>query len=846
MKQHYVRKVLSFTFSHIGYHIGSYPQAYIAIPFLLSLICATGFLNISLVTDMEYLFIPSNTRSERERSAIESLFPVNNSEVYFGRITRFDSYGSILIVPKNETFMLDEYIIDDLLKLDNLVKNISIIWNNNFVRYEDLCCKLYEGKCFDFSSLLLKLKAGVNNDMCNIKYPIDKRFGTAVMTAYSIGGEVLQEESCVKNFKAFRLFYLLDANTKEKKQIALKWEEEFVNVLSKINMQYIEFYDYGSNRPEKHLSNIVQSGLHLFVSILPIILLFTSVSCMTSDAVTSKPWLGIASCLSPFLSTVSAFGLLLHCKMEFIDLNLVIFFLLLGVGLDDSFIMIAAWRRTDKNDPVPNRMSEAYAEAAVSITLTSLTNFLAFCMTYLIPYRFLRIISIYTSLSIVFDYMFQIFFFGGLMALDGYREKYKIHSITCFPLSTAQTSEQKIDNKEKEENFIMKFFSNILPEFLAKISTKMVVAIFFIIYLAGSLYCLKFITVGGDFIKIFPSSSKAVKYLEFHSKYFTTYPHQVQVVINETLDYSDKNIQNDIKQILRTFETATFMANSSFTENWMREYLSFIDSPLSKFSLSGYNMSNSDDFIQGLKNVFLKIKSARRFRNDIVLNSEGNKIIASRFLVATHNVKNSTAEKILMENMYRIADNCKYSVYVYNFWFIYYETYFNVTWLAIQTICITAILMLIIFIILIPNIKLTLSAAVIIISIQLGMIGYMSLWNISLDTTALVNLVVSIGFSVDYMAHTSYAYIRCNADEQSEKLKVCLRAAGYPVFQSCITTLICIIALIFGPSYQYIVFSKMLFLMIIFAIFHSLIILPVALSFIDIFPKYFRKIKIGN
>ena len=57
-----------------------------------------------------------------------------------------------------------------------------------------------------------------------------------------------------------------------------------------------------------------------------------------------------------------------------------------GVGVDNMFILISAWRRTDvegllsldMKKRVEVRMSETMKEAALSITITSLTNILAF------------------------------------------------------------------------------------------------------------------------------------------------------------------------------------------------------------------------------------------------------------------------------------------------------------------------------------------------------------------------------------------------------------------------------------------------------------------------------------
>ena len=60
--------------------------------------------------------------------------------------------------------------------------------------------------------------------------------------------------------------------------------------------------------------------------------------------------------------------------------------LLTGVGMDDAFVLLAAWRRTNPTMSVPKRLSHTYAEAAVSITITSLTNFISFMIGIITPF----------------------------------------------------------------------------------------------------------------------------------------------------------------------------------------------------------------------------------------------------------------------------------------------------------------------------------------------------------------------------------------------------------------------------------------------------------------------------
>ena len=56
-----------------------------------------------------------------------------------------------------------------------------------------------------------------------------------------------------------------------------------------------------------------------------------------------------------------------------------------------------------------------------------------------------------------------------------------------------------------------------------------------------------------------------------------------------------------------------------------------------------------------------------------------------------------------------------------------------------------------------PSIALYVSYAV--AQILIGVLGYMSLWNLTINTTSMINIVISVGFSVDNTAHFCHAYM---------------------------------------------------------------------------------------
>lgn len=55
-------------------------------------------------------------------------------------------------------------------------------------------------------------------------------------------------------------------------------------------------------------------------------------------------------------------------------------FLVVAVGTDNMFLMVAALRHTNRAHPVPRRIGECMSDAAISIFITSLTDVFSFAV----------------------------------------------------------------------------------------------------------------------------------------------------------------------------------------------------------------------------------------------------------------------------------------------------------------------------------------------------------------------------------------------------------------------------------------------------------------------------------
>ncbi|XP_023235658.1 patched domain-containing protein 3-like [Centruroides sculpturatus] len=337
---------------------------------------------------------------------------------------------------------------------------------------------------------------------------------------------------------------------------------------------------------------------------------------MTNSWIKSKPLLGLASVINAGLAVSSSFGLMAALGVEFTYWNATIPFLVLVTEIDDAFVLIACWRITDPKHSIQKRMEVTYGEAGVSITLTSLTNSISYYIGMMAPFSFIRIFSYYTATCVVLNFVYQITFFGGCLAISGYREQRNLRSkkfVRC-----EQNDEDNENNNAKEEEFTMAHFRDSLGK----------------------------------------------------------------IISNPIVFYYGKTLRDLLK----------------------------------------------------------------------------------------------------------IAENSEIPVLVHCILSGFIEQGIIIGEMIQQLFWITAILIAAVFLLFVPNLLVAITVAISVVSAMVETLGYMSFWGVNLDIISMMSLILCVGFSLNYPAHISYAYVMSQCETPNEKLKDSLYRIGFPILQGSLTT----------------------------------------------------------
>ncbi|CAH0556056.1 unnamed protein product [Brassicogethes aeneus] len=842
---------LNRSFYKLGLIVGKYPGYFLIIPILLTLLGLTGYQKIHNNIDPEYLFSPINGEGKYERAVVEEFFKVNYTEKFnVARITRAGRFGRVILTAKDgDKNMLRKEVWQEMRLLDNLIQNMTVFHDDEYYTYKEICAK-WMTECFQNDILNLDfIIEDVEAKKINLTFPL--MFNPVTWDAHAFpvffGGTVVSDDGLIISVPSVQLVYFGNAETKKYDELGTAWEDAFLDLIEEIQdkqniFKHIRIARFASRTLDHELEKNTKSVIPYFTSTFVIMAGFSVLTCMMTDWVRSKPWLGLLGNLSAAMATLCAFGVCMYAGVDFIGINLAAPFLMIGIGIDDTFVMLAAWRRTSIKTPVPERMAHMLSEAAVSITITSVTDFFSFCIGIYSPFPSVTIFCIYSGAATVLLFIWHLTFFAACVAISGYCEQKNLHSVLCFKVQPVSKSGDRcwlykvfctggvdpddIDNPiDNKEHGFMLFFRDSFAPFLNNSCVKVLVILVFGVYLLGAGYGVTQIQEGLERRKVAKNDSYAIEFFDREDDYYREFPYRIQVVVAGNYDYSNPLIQQQVENLTQTFENTSYISNTLYTESWLRGFLQYAERNQEYLNIS---ISTKKDFIRTLKELWLPPTSP--FSLDVKFDKTGENIIGMRFLIQAVNISGTEHEKEMVRAIRKICKDSPLNATVFHPYFVFFDQFELVRPLSIQNMALGAIIMMIVSFIFIPNFLCSIWVAFSIISIEAGVVGYMALWGVNLDSISMINLIMCIGFSVDFTAHICYAYMSSKAKTPDERVRESLYALGLPIFQGSVSTILGMIALLLANNYIFAVFFKMVFLVVFFGAMHGMFLLPVLLS----------------
>ncbi|XP_006753959.1 PREDICTED: patched domain-containing protein 3 [Myotis davidii] len=831
---------LSRAFRWLGWEVGSHPWVFLLVPILLTTALSTGFIYLPKdeEEDLEEQYTPVRSLAKGERRFVQEHFTTNDS--FHFSIFRMSSevqFASILVVSRSDT-LLEREFFSEVSRLDSAVQALNATQEDGTpILFSQVCAK-NQGICVPSNPLLFAWQVNKKLDLKSITFPIYIQNSQPVSLAGTLGGTILGKQMgtnyLLLQAKAMRLQYYLRTQEKENSEHSKRWLvhflDEFSNIEESLALKMMQVVYFTSLSRQLEFEATSKTVIPLFYVAYFLIILFSIASCYRCDCVRNKMFVAVFGVISTAFAVLSGFGLMLFIGVPFVTIIKNAPFLVLGVGVDDMFIMISGWQKTKLVNSIRHRLSRTYLKVAVSITITTVTNILAFYTGIMTSFRSIQYFCIYTGTTLFFCYLYTITCFGAVMALDGKREIACLRWLKKPDMADKKCSSLKRccclpfdslpDELEADIHPMNLFFRNYFGPFLTRTKIKIFVVLLYISYLISSIYGCFQVQEGLDLRNLASDDSYITPYFDVEEEHFPRYGPKVMVIVTETLDYWDKDARQKLEKCLADFEKNGYV-DEALTEFWLREYVQYMKD-------KKQDINDKNTFMKSISSFLVDFP---HFKYDVNISSS-HEIISSRAFIQSMHISTSTNKKKMLIQFRDLAKNCEIPLMVYNAAFIYFDQYTAIIENTIRNVIVASAAMFVVSLLLIPHPLCSLWVTFAIGSVIVGVTGFMAFWKVNLDSISMINLVICIGFSFDFSAHISYAFVSSSQPSVNLKTIEALYMLGYPVLQSAISTIIGVSVLSAAKAYIFRTFFKIMFLVMVFGAAHGLIFIPVFLTFI--------------
>ena len=410
-----LNQIFERCFYKLGFVLASNPTLTLLFGVLVPVFLTGGFFRYRLLQRTEDLYIPDKSQAFDDLRKAEKYFPSVRVKA-----------EQFILKPIYEQNALNSDVFRTLLQIHN---NITQLPN-----FRKVCIK-------------------DNRKQCAISSPLEifeydsKKIGNVEQTLTN----VFQNPSVVlsNGRQAFRSFPLFFGDFKFDKVKGRISHAESIHVVylvrdpvnEKIYKELEKFDRYYTFFMEKKRKELKARGYELMytsalgietsisesameeVMLIPVAFILMTIFCAITllryrNQVGGHFLVAFSGIICLFLGIGSAFGLIMMFGQPYIAFAGVLPFLVLGVGIDNIFIIIHAIDRQDPSVRGPHRVAKALSQIGASITMATMTTIVAFFVSMFTIFPAIRYFCFYAGLSILMCYGQVLTVFVSLLSFD--------------------------------------------------------------------------------------------------------------------------------------------------------------------------------------------------------------------------------------------------------------------------------------------------------------------------------------------------------------------------------------------------------------------------------------------
>ncbi len=743
---------------------------------MVVLFFATGFIFINFEKNTAKLYNPQNSQAERDLDRANKYFPLK-----FRR-------EMVILRPKNQhpQGVLTEECFMDALRLHRAIASLQ-----DYKKYcmkdpiRNQCIVITPLELFHYNpAYLTNITAWLTSAYGNDSYLMSNGRPAFYNFPAIFGTSLKLERGAIKSADVLQMIYVTkDLTNDTEYQNMLKFEQAFLDTAFKMKNQlkFVEVFYSSARSIDDAVNESSISDLSLFLITFLFMIIF---ACLVSgnffNPAQGHALLATSCVIAVSYGIICGLGFGMWLGVPFISIVGFLPFLILGVGLDDMFIIVNEFDRLPRGLSVVRCVSIVMTNTGSSITMTTVTTLAAYLISTSTSFLAIRYFCLYATFCIAFSYLFVVGFFVAALSLDGRRIKVgRLDCLPCLSVKEKDTEDKayaaldkgQIQKKRRHGFLYADKIMRIWAEFLQKTPTRVVV----VLILLGMIVCG--VIAGRNLDQRFDNDliAKPGSYLEGYLQTFENYYSEsleVNIIVDQKISYKWWKTQNQLLKLSSIAKENKFYKNVSLS--WMEAFRIW--------SKANNIKANGKTFMKSLK-VFLSLPPFRHFNQDIVFSKNRTKIVASRILVYA---KSTTDTMVMCDAMVGLRNDLKTKSKIpanaISQEFLSFETYLLTPSETMRNILLSSLT-----IVLITSVYLVHPAAIFLVFINfmflvIELLGILHLCAVPLNTLAMVGFVMAVGYSVDYSAHIAHAFILSPHKTAKERMVNALATVGSSVF----------------------------------------------------------------
>ncbi|XP_078695306.1 patched domain-containing protein 3-like [Branchiostoma floridae x Branchiostoma belcheri] len=812
-------------FTRVGRFVGRFYWLAILLPLMVTGGFCAGFIKFYQATEYNDLWVPDGSTILDKAAFVGRNFPS-----LAGR------YQYILVIDDN---VLTADSIRAMYAIDKKVKEINVA---TVPSWDNICYKL-NGVCF--STSLLELWSFNETVISNLTdQDVIDMVNTVNLTSPVYLGDyyvdkVLSEISRDANgnitgAKAHTMVYALRTGG----EVGSTWETEFIDIGLAGHSDLDEVLPRAIRSFQDAFRGQTFSELQLLSAGYALIITYVVLMVGNINLVEHRIYVGLLGVVAVGMATGASIGFCSLCGVAYGPIHSIMPFLLIGVGVDDMFIIVQAWENLTPKQRKNKREAAAQAmkHAGVSITVTSITDLVAFGIGATTPIPALRSFCIYVAVAIVFLFLFQCTFFMGALVADQYRREARRDSCCCFK-----------HNKDYEpfacsrKSLVHWIFEKCYSPVLLKIPVKVLVLLITFGLAGWMAYGTYNLKQDFNFVWYLPAESYVFRYTTLYEQYF---PEEggvdVGVYIENGTDYY--NERDNMEALYNNLRTNEYI-DSTTVVSWYHGFMEWIKAEKSgDAGITADNFPGNESYFYTLLEEYFATPfpvGGDTYASDVKYDSTQSEtwIYSSRIRAKFIRLSSTEVQVRGMDSVVSLANSAGFpsTVFPYASQFRRYETNKIIQQEVYRNIGLAMLAVMVVTLLLVADLLMSLYITLCVVLTLVDLGGLMHFWGLTIELSTMVILVLAVGLAVDYSAHIGHTFMLVHGT-RNERAKETLLRIGTAVFNGGFSTFLAFVLLSGSQSYIFQTFFKVFFGVVLFGLWHGLVFLPVICSLIGPAP----------